>query len=1026
MAYNPYFNSWAADSSTQNLSDTIVTQLNNIGGVNISSSQWSYLGDLDQYVSADTAVIHTSISDGVATLTGGELSNATNIMAMGMTGFHEWAAGAGDYWSIDAATFTVLRSCTGYIKSNLVTFTAPQSQTLVQFDSNVIYIDSAGDLQITNTKSQSLYLNNIVLFEVFYNGSTFVRKENHPCCFQNAISHYLHFSVGGIVTGAGGNIEAVATNNGLKITANAVLRDHGLESTITGSESAISIQYLYINGAGNWIIDSTSTTMIYKFASSGSPINLTAANKFGVYRIYSILDDINSDTPQYVAVMHTDEFGSANSITNAIENGEIQAATGALDNMEPIQLGYVIFQLSGINDVIVAKNTLNERYTGGGSANNHLLLSDLNAGTYSMGGHTGMVQRHLVAADPTANDDSASYLGACNWLNTSSSELFTATDTTPSGAVWRKYAFQGQEITATNLVCDTINTTISSTELGFINGLDQNLTTTSDVVFNSLNTITASEIAYLDNLNQFLTTTSDVTFNNLTISTGITLPGTVNVDTINEKTADNGVVIESVKFKDDSIFAGSTIIRIGLGTSGIVGNYNIGIGSGALGSMSTGLSTVGLGAGAGASSNNAYSLFLGDSANCSTSAENQIAIGYSSSVKYTNSLACGHQAKAGIYDVSIGYQAGSVTAHPTTGGNISIGKNTGDALIYSSNTDASENVFIGYETASACTIGAFNTVVGARAGGGLIGGISNTFVGSTAGGTIASTSSNVCIGSGSDGVATSAEIVAIGVQASSSGNQSVSVGRLATSASNSVAIGYSANCTNADSVCVGDNSNCSGTDGISIGRDSNAAYNSSIAIGAALVTSATLQCRISHIYGRSTAGDGIAVYVDSSNTLGTSVSSLRFKENIRPITSEDCEFLYKMKVRKFDRKQDVYPPVPNKDEIGFIAEELHEICPQHTIYDKEGLPLTYNKDCFVPHLIHEVQRLDSIVKQQDVIIKNMGSRLYKLEKLLHNSIVYEAPELELPHTPRASSYSDLPASPRAERGRISDLRRNFE
>ena len=54
----------------------------------------------------------------------------------------------------------------------------------------------------------------------------------------------------------------------------------------------------------------------------------------------------------------------------------------------------------------------------------------------------------------------------------------------------------------------------------------------------------------------------------------------------------------------------------------------------------------------------------------------------------------------------------------------------------------------------------------------------------------------------------------------------------------------------------------------------------------------------------------------------------------------------------FDRKDG-----STTDEIGLIAEEVHEIIPEVTFRNKEGLIEGYNKADLVPYLIKEIQKL---------------------------------------------------------------------
>lgn len=47
---------------------------------------------------------------------------------------------------------------------------------------------------------------------------------------------------------------------------------------------------------------------------------------------------------------------------------------------------------------------------------------------------------------------------------------------------------------------------------------------------------------------------------------------------------------------------------------------------------------------------------------------------------------------------------------------------------------------------------------------------------------------------------------------------------------------------------------------------------------------------------------------------------------------------------------------------GFIAEEVHEVAPELTYYDKNGDLISYSPEALVPHLVAEIQRLNGLVE----------------------------------------------------------------
>ncbi|MDH3381745.1 MAG: hypothetical protein OEL54_03515, partial [Flavobacteriaceae bacterium] len=211
------------------------------------------------------------------------LQHQTPITDMCMTGFKEWDA-SGPYWSNTTTTFNVLVAGSGYINSELVSWSAPQSVVITQNLKNYIYIDDTGTLQVGATVDAC---NNITLFEVIYDGTNImVKKENHPYNFQTSINEFFHDNLGTVIKNSGAVLSANATALKLNITPDEV-NDHGLSTTIP-SGSAITFTVWYTNASGYWTRYSLTDTIPLYYNNSGTPTVL-GAGKFGTFRAYVIL-----------------------------------------------------------------------------------------------------------------------------------------------------------------------------------------------------------------------------------------------------------------------------------------------------------------------------------------------------------------------------------------------------------------------------------------------------------------------------------------------------------------------------------------------------------------------------------------------------------------------------------------------------------------------------------------------------------------------------------------------------------------
>lgn len=127
---------------------------------------------------------------------------------------------------------------------------------------------------------------------------------------------------------------------------------------------------------------------------------------------------------------------------------------------------------------------------------------------------------------------------------------------------------------------------------------------------------------------------------------------------------------------------------------------------------------------------------------------------------------------------------------------------------------------------------------------------------------------------------------------------------------------------------------------------------------------------ISGITGK-TSGSGSAVFVNASNLLGTSTSSIRFKENIKDM-KEDSSDIFKLRPVTFNYKISL-PHVDKEDacvkQYGLIAEEVEKIMPGMVIYDKEGNIESLRYQHLAPMLLNELQKA---LKRIEVLESKLG------------------------------------------------------
>ena len=126
-------------------------------------------------------------------------------------------------------------------------------------------------------------------------------------------------------------------------------------------------------------------------------------------------------------------------------------------------------------------------------------------------------------------------------------------------------------------------------------------------------------------------------------------------------------------------------------------------------------------------------------------------------------------------------------------------------------------------------------------------------------------------------------------------------------------------------------------------------------------------CYIGSIFGQISIG-GTAVSVNSSNKLGTIVSSQRFKEDIKPM-DKVSEVLFALKPVAFRYKKEIDPK--GTPQLGLVAEEVEKVNPDFVVRDQEGKPYSVRYDQVNAMLLNEflkehrkVENLEATVAQQ--------------------------------------------------------------
>jgi uncharacterized coiled-coil protein SlyX len=209
------------------------------------------------------------------------------------------------------------------------------------------------------------------------------------------------------------------------------------------------------------------------------------------------------------------------------------------------------------------------------------------------------------------------------------------------------------------------------------------------------------------------------------------------------------------------------------------------------------------------------------------------------------------------------------------------------------------------------------------------------------------------------------------------GNDNVAVGDTAllrnSTGSSNIALGFKAG----RNLTTGNNN-------IDIGNMGVAGESNTIRIGTTGPQTATFIAGISG----ATVPTGVAVIVDGSGHLGTTTSSERFKQAIKPM-NKASEAILALKPVSFRYKREIDPKgIP---QFGLVAEEVEKVNPDLVARDEQGKPYTVRYEAVNAMLLNEflkehktVQELKSTVAKQEAIIahqqKGMEAVTARLEE----------------------------------------------
>jgi trimeric autotransporter adhesin len=119
-----------------------------------------------------------------------------------------------------------------------------------------------------------------------------------------------------------------------------------------------------------------------------------------------------------------------------------------------------------------------------------------------------------------------------------------------------------------------------------------------------------------------------------------------------------------------------------------------------------------------------------------------------------------------------------------------------------------------------------------------------------------------------------------------------------------------------------------------------------------------------------TVPGAVGVIIDSSGHLGTTTSSARFKDEIKPM-GKASETLFSLKPVSFRYKKEIDPA--GTAQLGLVAEDVEEVNPDLVARDEQGKPYTVRYEAVNAMLLNEFLNEHRKVEQQAATLSAVKS-----------------------------------------------------
>ena len=133
-------------------------------------------------------------------------------------------------------------------------------------------------------------------------------------------------------------------------------------------------------------------------------------------------------------------------------------------------------------------------------------------------------------------------------------------------------------------------------------------------------------------------------------------------------------------------------------------------------------------------------------------------------------------------------------------------------------------------------------------------------------------------------------------------------------------------------------------------------------------------CYIDSIFAQA-SGDGVPVFVNSADKLGTTTSSKRFKQDMRAL-GDTSRALFSLKPVAFHYKNEI--DLAGRSQFGLVAEEVEKVNPDLVVRDKEGKPYSVRSDQVNAMLLNEFLKEHRKNERQEATIAHLQKQIEAL------------------------------------------------